>query len=387
MGKPQSDKESEIKSLSNAKTSSFLRKPFQCEVCFENFASRSQLKLHTSKVHEMKESESMTRCEICNGIFSNLQVHMLANHQAENLQDFKNDESKKNNVSIYSSTPKNYQDTKINTSGVSKLPIFPKNITKNASITPIVPNLTHKLAKNEEFQHKMEFEAHLNALQGEKISLKCEICDVSFKVKQDLNIHVETVHKKKEQNSKGKCNICHGIFSPLEVHIQMVHGGKKQFQCYICDFGCNDKTTLESHITNIHKEKSPFECNICKKGFSRKANFITHLSVYHEKEQKSNSVDPQNNSILEKVTKAKENYQDGKNSFLCHPCKKGFVKMKELTDHILAVHKGLKQNIDKSTDNSELIKRKNDNFDKNKHHESLVPIIVDEDNDQSGQCE
>ena len=57
--------------------------------------------------------------------------------------------------------------------------------------------------------------------------------------------------------------------------------------------------------------------------------------------------------------------------------------MKELTDHILAVHKGLKQNVQKSIDNSELIKRKkSDNFEKNKHLESLAPIIVDEDNDQ-----
>ena len=156
----------------------------------------------------------------------------------------------------------------------------PLNSEKNS-----IKNKNDLLNCEEKFQEPQETvgEKEASYLVVHK-SIKCNICDATFKTNQKLKNHIRSLHEGK----RFKCKSCDGSFTQkesLKRHVTSVHEGKKPFKCNICEASFTQKGNLNGHISLVHEGKKPLSCNICHKGFSRKAALNKHMASVHEGER------------------------------------------------------------------------------------------------------
>ena len=110
--------------------------------------------------------------------------------------------------------------------------------------------------------------------QGKKKPYKCEYCDQSCLLLNDLQHHVATIHKCKTpfkcENCEFSCPLMdsllnyiasvHGGKKPSKYqHLVSVHEGKRPFKCE----SCYPNGELRKHVASDHEGKKPFNCESC----------------------------------------------------------------------------------------------------------------------------
>ncbi|XP_062533946.1 transcription factor grauzone-like [Armigeres subalbatus] len=115
-------------------------------------------------------------------------------------------------------------------------------------------------------------------------TIKCEICNRSFKSQSSVNRHKEEVHPEEHQLIF-KCERCPKSFPKqklLQRHIDQHETlEKEKAKCPTCGKCFKTKVHLRRHILAVHEKSFEFICEVCSKGFLKHSELKAH-QVYHE---------------------------------------------------------------------------------------------------------
>ncbi|XP_050073038.1 transcription factor grauzone-like [Anopheles maculipalpis] len=107
-----------------------------------------------------------------------------------------------------------------------------------------------------QFYRRFQLLDHIAAHQG---TIKCEICQKSYKSSRYLALHMMKSHSR-EEDRPYKCDKCHQSFHKehlLKAH-QANHLSEK---CPICDKVVSSKYALKTHVTHMHgSDKGAVQC-------------------------------------------------------------------------------------------------------------------------------
>ena len=162
----------------------------------------------------------------------------------------------------------------------------------------------------------------------------CSLCEKLFVKAVDLEKHTKKAHDDKkpykthevhEEKKPIKCTICKKVLldkAGLLKHISMVHKVKIPFKCSICDERLDDKSSLQKHLNSVHNSKKNLYCNICDLSFLLKRSMTKHFASVHNEKIKL---------------------------FDCSICRKSFMSIVNLNQHISYTHEGEKPEIKSRT--------------------------------------
>lgn len=120
----------------------------------------------------------------------------------------------------------------------------------------------------------------------------CDLCPMKFKKQDSLNRH-KLVHTKVRNFS---CPQCHKKFptgSSLSRHLK-VHLGDKPFVCEICGKACKVPGNLRVHMRVHNKKPKVLHCRLCGAGFLRQKELQDHMDSEHKSNIHSHSTIPTN---------------------------------------------------------------------------------------------
>ena len=89
---------------------------------------------------------------------------------------------------------------------------------------------------------------------------KCDTCDKSFSVQNNLMTHIKVKHAKDQKHTCHFCQEKFPLLSYLKSHIAKVHEITYN-KCNICEK--TFKSSLNLHIRNVHQEGKKLKCNLC----------------------------------------------------------------------------------------------------------------------------
>ena len=103
----------------------------------------------------------------------------------------------------------------------------------------------------------------------------CEKCALQFDKKYVFDLHLSLVHGQKIKVKKEPL-ICKEKFQDPQMSENDLsdHKVEDPLQCNICDSSFKAKQNLKNHIRSVHEGKKPFECIICDARFAKKSNLI-----------------------------------------------------------------------------------------------------------------
>uniref|UniRef100_A0A182WQS6 Transcription factor grauzone n=1 Tax=Anopheles minimus TaxID=112268 RepID=A0A182WQS6_9DIPT len=157
------------------------------------------------------------------------------------------------------------------------------------------------------FYRRFQLLDHIAAHQG---TIKCEVCQKSYKSSRYLALHMMKSHSR-EEDRPYKCDKCHQSFHKehlLKAH-QANHLSEK---CPICDKVVSSKYALKTHVTHMHGSDSNQICDVCGKEFRTKQAMERHINEHM-------GVD-----VVQKVQ--------------CHVCQRWFHGKYNLRKHIRFMH-------------------------------------------------
>ena len=138
--------------------------------------------------------------------------------------------------------------------------------------------------KDFNFNKPSALQSHLKLAHGSIQSKQCGYCELTFKKQKELKSHVFEKHKK----MKNKCLYCEKAFNierPIDLkrHIQGVHKIALQLKCDFCDLQFKLEATLKGHVRNVHTGlKKDFKCRFCQAIFSETLQLTAHTENIHQ---------------------------------------------------------------------------------------------------------
>ncbi|XP_035904468.1 zinc finger protein 26-like [Anopheles stephensi] len=126
-----------------------------------------------------------------------------------------------------------------------------------------------------QFYRRFQLLDHIAAHQG---TIKCEICQKSYKSSRYLAVHMMKSHSR-EEDRPFKCGKCHQSFHKehlLKAH-QANHLSEK---CPICEKVVSSKYALKTHVTHMHGSDSNQICDVCGKEFRTKLAMERHINEH-----------------------------------------------------------------------------------------------------------
>ena len=120
--------------------------------------------------------------------------------------------------------------------------------------------------------------------EKEKIIMKCQFCDKTFKKIFDLNRHLKSHLGIKDYS----CDVCGEKFvdrTRLKQH-KWIHLNHKSFKCNLCEKEFRHKSHLQAHNASFHPETEnlKYDCNYCNRKFAFEYKLKQHLK-WHELDQ------------------------------------------------------------------------------------------------------
>nr|XP_055058949.1 zinc finger and BTB domain-containing protein 41 [Misgurnus anguillicaudatus] len=272
-------------------------KPFQCDICFQCYSTKSNLTVHKKK-HEgdAPVQKKDHKCPFCNKLHASRKTlgrHVKRFHP-DHLQDFLTQKKKK--------------------SEGWKCDICHKSFTRR-------PHL----------------EEHM-ILHSQDKPFKCAYCDDYFKSRFARLKHQEKFHL-----GPFPCEICGRQFNDTgnrKRHIECTHGGKRKWTCYLCGKSVRERTTLREHM-RIHSGEKPHLCSICGQSFRHGSSYRLHLRVHHD--DKRYECDECGKSFIrhDHLKKHKKIHTEER-AHQCEECGKCFRRADHLTVHYKSIHLGEK---------------------------------------------
>ncbi|XP_035787906.1 zinc finger protein 845-like [Anopheles albimanus] len=148
---------------------------------------------------------------------------------------------------------------------------------------------------------------HIRMHEG---SLRCNLCQKSYKCNRTLELH-KLIYHGKQKDKPFKCDKCHQAYpkqhlltahlqrhvqeqctvcrktlsnyQALKVHMAQMHGRDNQQICATCGVAFRTKLAMERHIKEHRGEQSieKVQCHICSKWFNGKSNVKKHIRFIH----------------------------------------------------------------------------------------------------------
>uniref|UniRef100_A0A182JY47 Transcription factor grauzone n=1 Tax=Anopheles christyi TaxID=43041 RepID=A0A182JY47_9DIPT len=125
------------------------------------------------------------------------------------------------------------------------------------------------------FYRRFQLLDHIAAHQG---TIKCEVCQKSYKSSRYLALHMMKSHSREEERPF-KCDKCHQSFHKehlLKAH-QANHLSEK---CPICEKVVSSKYALKTHVAHMHGSDSNQICDVCGKEFRTKQAMERHINEH-----------------------------------------------------------------------------------------------------------
>ncbi|XP_050097101.1 transcription factor grauzone-like [Anopheles aquasalis] len=148
---------------------------------------------------------------------------------------------------------------------------------------------------------------HISMHEG---SLRCNMCEKSYKCNRTLELHKLNCHGKQEdkpfkcdkcdqaypkqhlltahlqQHEQEQCTVCRKTLSnnqALKVHMAQMHGRDNQQTCATCSKTFRTKLAMERHIKEHRGEPSveKVQCHICCEWFNGMSNVQKHIRYTH----------------------------------------------------------------------------------------------------------
>ncbi|XP_035788067.1 transcription factor grauzone-like isoform X2 [Anopheles albimanus] len=157
------------------------------------------------------------------------------------------------------------------------------------------------------FYRRFQLLDHMAAHQG---TIRCKICNKSYKSSRYLALHMMKSHSK-EEDRPFKCTKCRQSFHKehlLKAH-QANHLSEK---CPICEKVVSSKYALKTHVAHMHGNDGNHICDVCGKEFRTKQAMERHINEHLGLE------------VVQKVQ--------------CHECNRWFHGKYNLRKHIRFMH-------------------------------------------------
>ena len=246
------------------------KKEFKCDIC--EFASdrRDSLRNH-SKTHIKRENRKQFNCDKCEKSFfskSAMKTHMVRFHEIERpytcdqcvVISFKTKCDLKSHMRVHNDVGR----------WNIYCPQFYKKFTKKGSL-----NLHVRTQHMGERQHK------------------CNLCGKTFSQGAHLKTHINQVHEGStdivERDKQFKCKFCEKTFvsrEGMKYHLRTNHirTHQKPFECNFCGENFMNKSGMHIHITTMHNKEREhrYRCRKCDKTFFSLSAMYRHVKRTHE---------------------------------------------------------------------------------------------------------
>jgi len=368
------------------------KKPFECEVCKNWYASKDYLKYHM-KSHAKKEEQGpeMFKCLICKELFSSvyyLNKHKKENHKPEGIKCqiqpcqlyFKTTdemkehfENKHNNnckfcsssffsrTHYFSHLRKVHFDKKCNFTQCTFYTDSRKEMEKHVKEKHNKNNkITDCIYCGKSYKNRITMSNHVRYTHSE-IAICCDNtkCSLFFKTLEDLEKHKKEAHQRVEKHRKSaKCLYCPKIYAdrgPYAVHIKTAHPDAirckyrkcftffkseedrqkhneekhvENFCCAHCDYKTSNRFNIINHFQSRHLPKE-VKCPNCPKLFVNKASLNRHFDYSHKSKKCPHCLETMTNLQRHLITTN------------CPKCSQPFPCSKLLFDHKLKCTKKL----------------------------------------------
>ena len=207
----------------------------------------------------------------------------------------------------------------------------------------------HLFNHQNKFDHQNEFNRQNNIIEQTKIeeqneskeSVICDVCGMEFKELSFLKYHIKFIHKGIKRFKCESCEKDFGNKNNLTRHQEAFHENIKKYKCEKCEKAFTTKRKL-----NLHQEPKKM-CLVCGKNFSSdglRIHMISHseernaICHFCSKTYKTTCQLKAHIKVIHEGIKKIGNHK-------CHLCPYATTNKQVLHDHILGVHKGIKDHV------------------------------------------
>ncbi|XP_065365671.1 zinc finger protein 62 homolog [Calliphora vicina] len=238
-------------------------KPFQCTECSKAFKNLGLLKIHHTRIHEKKSSESLEKkekedkeqlCPECEQIFPNkkyLDKHIFEDHGGYKCahcdKRFKQRHQRKRHEQCH---------------------------TAERVFT------CHFEGCGKGFTEKYYLKRHIDIHTTER-NFICDFenCGKAFYTQRRLNVH-KKIHTKPKNLVCDACGYICRENRTLRVHLRM-HTGEKPYACEVCDKRFISSSALSEHMSS-HSNTRPHICKVCNASFAHQKALYHHSFLHSD---------------------------------------------------------------------------------------------------------
>ncbi|KAG7190062.1 hypothetical protein KM043_006204 [Ampulex compressa] len=204
-------------------------------------------------------------------------------------------------------------------------------------------------------------------------TLKCDVCNKSFKTSFQLLRHNRLKHAREEDITTRNfpCDLCPKRYpdqNSLARH-RKTHTGDRPFQCLECHKNFPTSTALRRHLTLHNSQSRPLPCIYCGRRFVEKSSLAKHEQSHLSGDQRTHTCDVCQKSFLHATDLSlHKKYHDPDKKFDCEQganeeilscdvCGITYKFMSSLTRHMVTTH----MNPEKLRQQAEEQRRKREN--------------------------
>eukprot|EP01083_Nonionella_stella_P005289 15297_1 len=193
-----------------------------------------------------QKSTAAFKCELCSQEFN------LKNRLIEHVTEYHK---------LSFSVVKSEENTTLTNSSLISI----HSHTTQSQVSGSVPSLKCKICQKT-FKYRSVLMLHLRAHSNER-PFKCSSCPKAFKFKNNLKIHQQRFHSVAKPFQCSLCQKSFKIISDLCAH-QRVHSDARPCLCNLCQKSFKTRQDLKKHQV-VHSNARPYSCNLCGKSFKR----------------------------------------------------------------------------------------------------------------------
>mgnify|MGYP001226677606 CR=1 FL=1 len=241
---------------------------FQCSYCHSNYARKNSLDTHVKQKHKENLEDKKAKVESPDNNDNQTLVSATEFDDIEGTKQFDcllcdNSYAKAETLEKHTSEV-HRRKSNVQIEGISL------NDQTNESQPPKAKKTKFEPSVNSDNKAIPPIAVHV---QTDKKTFKCEICEKTFKCKDNYNLHAG-LHSEKIHGNE-ICRICSKSFPSIDdlmIHMENNHPESIKIQ--------------SENTTEISNTSTRFQCSYCPSNYAQKTSLNTHLKQKHEENWK-----------------------------------------------------------------------------------------------------